>query len=115
MNPTGSGPATPRTRAIPRVLLVEDDPISHRLLRGILVLKGCEVVSATTQAEGLARLDGDLDYAILDLRLPDGDGETIFREIRSREMSVRVAVASAECDLARLSGLADLRPDLFVS
>jgi DNA-binding response OmpR family regulator len=110
----GRGCATWRTRIGPRVLLVEDDGRSHQLLRKILVHVGCDVVSAMTQAGGLAWLGSDLDCVILDLRLPDGDGEVILRKIRAERLAIRVAVVTAEGDPERLQAVAELGPDLLM-
>jgi DNA-binding response OmpR family regulator len=116
MVPLNRGWATSRTPGFPRVLLVEDDCRSHDLLRKILVHAGCNVISAMTQADGLAWIERchGLDCAILDLRLPDGDGETILRRLRSERSVVRVAVTTAEEDPQRLARLAELRPNLFL-
>jgi CheY-like chemotaxis protein len=100
----------------PRVLLVEDDCRSHQLLRLILVHAGCTVISAMTQADGLDWLGRcrHLDCVILDLSLPDGDGEAVLQQIRSRQLDVRVAVTTAEEDPERLRKVAALKPDLFL-
>jgi DNA-binding response OmpR family regulator len=99
---------------LPRVLLVEDDWRAHQLLRQILVSAGYDVVSAMTQAEGLERIHESLDCVILDLRLPDGDGEAILRRIRFEGLTMRVAVTTAETDPARLRGVADLDADFIL-
>jgi DNA-binding response OmpR family regulator len=96
------------------VLLVEDDRRAHCLLRQILVEFGCEVISAMTQAAGLARIEDDLDCVILDLRLPDGDGETILRKIRATRPGLRVAVLTAESDPERLRRVGALEPDVLL-
>src|SRR3954463_12963670 len=75
-----------------RILLVEDDLASHAMLRKILLRMGCEVDSAMTVAGGLALLDTNPQGVILDLMLPDGEGETILRKIRSDHRPIRVAV-----------------------
>src|SRR5439155_23701340 len=100
----------------PRVLLVEDDHRSHELLRQILVHVGCNVISARTQAAGLDWIERchGLDCAILDLRLPDGDGAAILWRIRSQRLAVRVAVTTAEGDPERLRAVAALEPDLLL-
>jgi DNA-binding response OmpR family regulator len=99
---------------LPRVLLVEDDGRSHQLLRKILMHAGCDVISAMTQAGGLDRIGGGLDCVILDLRLPDGDGEAILEKIRSERLAVRVAVTTGEGDPERLRRVAEFGPDLLM-
>jgi CheY-like chemotaxis protein len=103
-----------RSRNVPRVLLVEDDRRTHALLQQVLVNVGCEVISAMTQASGLAGLGRGLDCVVLDLQLPDGCGEAILRRIRSEGLPVRVAVTTAVADPVRLRKLAELEPDLLL-
>jgi DNA-binding response OmpR family regulator len=114
MVPRESGFVSLSAPALPRVLLVEDDGRSHELLRKILVHAGCDVISAMTQAGGLDRIGGGLDCVILDLRLPDGDGEAILRKIRAERLMVRVAVTTGEGDPERLRRVAELGPDLLM-
>jgi DNA-binding response OmpR family regulator len=52
------------------------------------------VATAATVAEALDLLDPAPACAMLDLRLPDGGGETVLREIRARALRTRVAVFS---------------------
>jgi CheY-like chemotaxis protein len=103
-----------RARNGRRVLLVEDDRRAHQLLLQVLVNVGCEVISALTQASGLAGLGRGMDCVILDLQLPDGSGEAILRRIRCERIPVRVAVTTAVADPARLRKLAELEPDLLL-
>jgi DNA-binding response OmpR family regulator len=114
MVPMRGGGARKRAPIPSRVLLVEDDRQSHQLLKLILSRAGCEVISAMTQAGGLDCIGGGLDCVILDLRLPDGEGETILRKIRVEQLAVRVAVTTAEGDPERLRRVAELRPDLLL-
>ena len=115
MVPVTNRRAMLRTPVLPRVLLVEDDWRSHQLLRQILVRVGWDVISATTQAGGLARIGCGLDCVLLDLGLPDGEGEAILEKIRSDRLAIRVAVMTAEGDPERLRRVAALEPDLFMS
>jgi two-component system CitB family response regulator len=101
-------------RNLPRVLLVEDDRRAHQLLQEVLVNVGFEVISAMTQASGLAGLSRRVDCVILDLQLPDGCGEAILRAIRGERLPVRVAVTTAVADPERLRKLAALGPDLVL-
>jgi DNA-binding response OmpR family regulator len=97
-----------------RILLVEDDLASHQMLRKILVRMGCAVASARTVAVGLALLDTDPNGVILDLMLPDGEGETILRKIRSDRRPIRVAVTTGEGDLDRLRRVGELGPEALI-
>jgi two-component system KDP operon response regulator KdpE len=79
-----------------RVLLVEDDRELRSTLRDALAVEGHDVLTAASLAEGAALLDhaGSLDLVILDLALPDGDGETLLAWLR-RSRSWPVLVISA--------------------
>jgi CheY-like chemotaxis protein len=95
----------------PRMLLVEDDPQTRHLLRRMLALCGWEVLEAATVAEALERLDPPPECVLLDLRLPDGDGETILRKVRIDRLPTRVVVNTGLHDPARLSEVSYLQPD----
>jgi DNA-binding NarL/FixJ family response regulator len=69
-----------------RVFLLDDHEIVRRGVRNILTAEAdIEVVGeAGTVASALARLPAlRPDVAVLDVRLPDGDGVSVCREIRS--------------------------------
>ena len=85
-----------------RVLLVEDDRELRGTLRDVLRVEGYEVLTAASLAEGLALLahagrtadDPGTDLVVLDLGLPDGDGETLLAALRRRH-ALPVLVISA--------------------
>ncbi|HEV2635995.1 MAG TPA: response regulator transcription factor [Actinocrinis sp.] len=70
-----------------RVFLMDDHEVVRRGLRDLLEVEGeFEVVGeASTAAQALARVPAlKPQVAVLDMRLPDGDGVTVCRELRSR-------------------------------
>ena len=73
-----------------KVLIIEDDPISARLLGRYLGMLGHEV---ETTREGQAGLEKVHDFApdalICDIRLPDRDGWSIARELNESSSSQR--------------------------
>jgi two-component system KDP operon response regulator KdpE len=80
-----------------RVLLVEDDRELRATLRDALALEGYEVHTAASLSEGLAlwaHARPAPDVVLLDLGLPDGDGETLLATLRRRD-AVPVLVISA--------------------
>ncbi len=78
-----------------RVLLVEDDAELRRALRDALALEGYEMLTAASLSEGLAlAANAALDLVVLDLGLPDGDGEALLAALRRRQ-SLPVLVISA--------------------
>ena len=79
-------------------------------LRGILKLRGCDVVVATTVAEALDALTHGLDAMILDLALPDGDGEVVLERLRGAGGTQPVAVTTGVSDAGRIAAVERLRP-----
>src|SRR5512135_1136017 len=97
-----------------QMLLVEDHEETRTLLRRIVSLCGWQVAEAATVAEGLDRLDPPPDCLVLDLRLPDGNGETILRTVREADLPTRVVINTAECDAERMREVSDLKPDAIL-
>jgi len=82
-----------------RALVIEDDPVSARLIEG--ALKGENIVYelANCGEDGieLAKLY-DFDIVILDLRLPDIDGYEVVRRLRSARVRTPVLILSGRSD-----------------
>ena len=77
------------------VLVVEDDPALGQCLRQALSSAGYRVALATSTAEARKRFEpGRFALAVLDLRLPDGEGLALCREFRGQS-SLPLIVASA--------------------
>ena len=99
------------TGPAPRILVVDDEPQIHRFLRPALEAAGYAVERADTAAEAL-RLAASRapDAVLLDLGLPDLDGQDTLARLR-RFSDVPVVVLSArdrEADkIAALDGGAD--------
>jgi PAS domain S-box-containing protein len=112
--PLATGPAGPPARpaaAAPRpaerprggatILVIDDDPDVHDLLRSILKDTGDRVVSASSGEEGLKiAATGDFDLVFLDLTMEGMDGTEVLahlrREERNRYTPVYVVTARAD-------------------
>jgi two-component system KDP operon response regulator KdpE len=86
--------------AVPRVLVVDDEPQILRALRVVLRDAGFEVVPAETAAEALDRAAvRPPEAAIVDLMLPDVDGVEVTRCLREwSDMPILVLSAVGEED-----------------
>ncbi|MGQ7959935.1 CHASE domain-containing protein [Pseudomonas sp. SP16.1] len=97
-----------RPDAQPRhsLLVVEDDPDVASVLRQLLEDAGYRVRLAHSLAEAHACLSEETPLAIsLDLKLPDGDGLQLVRELRAdaRYRELPILVVSAACEEGRLA------------
>jgi DNA-binding NtrC family response regulator len=99
-----------------RVLLVEDDPVSGRVLASVLSQAGVEPTLCASGAEAFSALEGlDADAVCLDVLLPDASGESILNELRQRWPDLPVIMLSAQESIERAVEIMKLRPfDYFV-
>ncbi|MFT4928424.1 MAG: two-component system aerobic respiration control sensor histidine kinase ArcB [Phenylobacterium sp.] len=67
------------------VLLVEDVPLNARIAKSLLEQRGHEVIWAEDGEEALALVEteDDIDLVLLDMKLPDMNGDEIARIIRA--------------------------------
>ena len=78
-----------------RVLVVEDDREIRTLMQSSLSVEGFAVQTAVSLSEASTMLrHSPPELIVLDLGLPDGDGELLVREVRKR-LSVPIIVVSA--------------------
>ncbi len=79
-----------------RILHVEDDEDTCRLVKTILGAQGYTVISAFSGGEALDKLrEGNFNLVLLDVMLPDMSGWDILYEMRGTFYSARVAFLSA--------------------
>ncbi|AQW29732.1 two-component system response regulator KdpE [Ralstonia syzygii subsp. celebesensis] len=82
----------------PTVLVIDDEPHIRRFVRAALEAEGCEVFEADRVERGLIEAGTrQPDAVILDLGLPDGDGMSLIRDLRTWT-EVPVLVLSARVD-----------------
>ena len=89
-----------------RILIVDDEAALQNMLKEILTQAGYETASALTCAQALERFQlSPPDAVLLDVNLPDGDGFSLFGQLRkSRDVPVLFLSARDE-DADRLQGL----------
>jgi two-component system response regulator DevR len=84
-----------------RVFLLDDHEIVRQGLRGLIEAEDDLTVTgeAGTAEEALARIPPTRpDVAVLDVRLPDGDGVEVCREVRSRHPEVQCLMLTSFAD-----------------
>jgi two-component system KDP operon response regulator KdpE len=68
----------------PRILIVDDEPAIRRFLNSALAAHGYAVVQAETGRDGIAAVHRDKpDLVIVDLGLPDIDGQQLIQQLRA--------------------------------
>ncbi|MGR2752092.1 response regulator [Agromyces arachidis] len=92
-----------------RVFLVDDHEIVRRGVAELLEREpDLEIVGeAGSVAQALARIEATVpDVALLDMRLPDGDGIDLCREVRSRHPGIACLILTAyDDDAASMSAV----------
>jgi DNA-binding response OmpR family regulator len=76
---------------MPKILIVEDDPAVRDVVEYALSREGMETEAVSSGEAATARLfsSAAFDLVILDLMLPDTDGVTLCRELRSADSASR--------------------------
>lgn len=98
-----------------RVLVIDDEPQIRRFLGISLGAQGYHVLEAASGRQGLDAMQGNPpDLIILDLGLPDMDGQQLLREIRLRSV-VPVVVLSVRANEAEKVAALDAGANDYVS
>ncbi len=100
------------------VLIVDDNELNLRLAETVLRQAGFDISVARTAAEARERLPERQWAAVLmDLRLPDGNGLDVVRELRAdpRMASIRVAALTASALVADPEAAFQAGCDAYIS
>ena len=65
-----------------KILVVEDDPWSQRIVCELLEMRGHEVIAADNVCNARTQLAERPEAVLLDIHIPGGGGEALLREIR---------------------------------
>jgi two-component system KDP operon response regulator KdpE len=99
----------------PLILVIDDEPPIRRLLRTSLTPQGYRVVEAGTAEDGLRRVRSDRpDVVILDLGLPDRDGISVIRALRTFSKVPIIVLSSRDDERGKIAAL-DLGADDYVT
>jgi DNA-binding NarL/FixJ family response regulator len=98
-----------------RILIVEDHAGMRMALCGLFRHVGWDAVGAGTVAEGLAALDSPRNCVLVDLDLPDGEGEDIVRKVkRGHPPTCVTVICTGTDDEARIKAVQALGPDALL-
>jgi len=68
---------------MPKILIVDDDPASIKLVNGILMNNGFETVSAVDGLDALVKIKNDKpDLVVLDIMMPEINGYDVCYQLR---------------------------------
>jgi DNA-binding response OmpR family regulator len=77
----------------PRILIIEDDEYSREAIEHLLKAEGCETRSAAGGISGYcAARRFSPDVIVLDLNLPDIDGQRVLRKFRGNRVLGQVPI-----------------------
>lgn len=99
----------------PSVLVIDDEPPIRRLLKTSLAAQGYRVLEAESAADGLRLVRGlRPDVVILDLGLPDQDGISVIRTLRTFSAVPVIVLSSRGDERGKVEAL-DLGADDYVT
>ena len=82
------------------IIYIDDDATNRALLRDMLALEDIALMDAADARTGLKMIDeGDFDLIFMDLRMPDMNGLTAIRQLRSgvnRRDHIPIVVVTAD-------------------
>jgi two-component system OmpR family response regulator len=91
---------------VPRVLIVDDDPVSLHFLASAVSGFDCNVVAVASAAEALtAAQEAAFDVLLIDRRLPDQSGTQLLAALRRSGIHAAALATSAELDHGIEAGL----------
>src|SRR5689334_2561683 len=92
--------ATPEREAAGRLLVIDDDQASCRLVKAIFSSQGFEVVAAFDGPTGLERAAADRpELILLDLQLPELDGLQVLERLQTVAPLVPVVMLTGSRDV----------------
>ena len=87
-----------------KILLVEDDTALRGALEELLAREGYEVSKVSNVRSAVEAMNSEIDLAMLDVGLPDGDGVSLCRKWRSEGLETPILFLTAkdeELDVVR--------------
>ena len=79
-----------------KILLAEDDTALRGALEELLAREGYEVIKTSNVRTAQDAMNSDIDLAMLDVGLPDGDGVSLCRQWRSEGVETPILFLTAK-------------------
>src|SRR6478672_4395309 len=99
-----------------KILLIEDDRATRKALQQLLEPEGFLVETAQDGAQGLAAFRATKpDFVILDLRMPQMNGQDVCRQIRKESEEVPILILTGSADEIDRVLLLELGADDYVT
>ncbi len=87
--------STKKAPAVPKVLVVDDEPVVVNSIRKTLARKSFRVEEAFSGREAMERIMAEsFDLVLLDMRLPDANGLDLVAEMKKRKPELRVVIVT---------------------
>jgi two-component system C4-dicarboxylate transport response regulator DctD len=88
----------PRSGSVrPRVLCVDDEPVILQILRRLLEVQGFDPVTCSNPLTALSEFsEGMFDVVITDIHMPQMDGLSLMRSLRSKQPDLPVVVVTGQ-------------------
>lgn len=89
-----------------KLLVIDDEPDIHRVLKPILTAAGWTVVGAQTATQGLrAARSNTIRVVLLDLGLPDVDGKEIIEQLQTTNPLSIIVISARHQDSEKVAAL----------
>lgn len=90
-----------------KILIIEDSITYSNALLALLRAPNFEILQAFTikEAKQILKQNNDIDYILLDLILPDGEGDELVLELTIKERNSKIIVLTANNDIQRRNHL----------
>lgn len=99
-----------------RILVVDDEPLMRRMVRGILVGKAYCVETASDVADALEKLaKSPFDIVVTDLRMPQTDGFELLAQVKQRWPGIGVIVMTGFGDAKTPDRARDKGADEYIT
>jgi CheY-like chemotaxis protein len=94
--------------ALELIMIVDDDALVTLLVERVLTTEGYRVITVSSASKALGiykQVFDEIDLVILDFKMPDMDGFTLFNELRAVNPKIRTALTSGYVEQEELEDM----------